>query len=178
MSTPFHMRWGRRSTREKVSAPSEEGARFQELLRELFQFDCADLDFGIYRIMNHKREVIDWYIDRELPGAIEEAVGQGAIETEAKRADAFKEVQSSVIEAFGQDVIAPSGELLDYHETPLGKRYVLWRERALHAESAGDVPAGHLQPLVRVLQPILRRWRLRSEATRLLGASVCSSVQR
>lgn len=30
--------------------------KFQMLLRELFQFDCADLDFGIYRIMNHKRK--------------------------------------------------------------------------------------------------------------------------
>jgi len=29
------------------------------LLRELFQFHCADLDFGIYRIMNHKREVVE-----------------------------------------------------------------------------------------------------------------------
>lgn len=27
-------------------------SKFQQLLRELFQFDCADLDFGIYRIMN------------------------------------------------------------------------------------------------------------------------------
>jgi len=37
---------------------SEALQRFQELLRELFEFECADLDFGIYRIMNHKREVI------------------------------------------------------------------------------------------------------------------------
>lgn len=33
--------------------------RFQRLLRELFQFDCADLDFGIYRIMNFRREAIE-----------------------------------------------------------------------------------------------------------------------
>ena len=33
--------------------------KFQRLLRELFQFDCADLDFGIYRIMNRKRDVIE-----------------------------------------------------------------------------------------------------------------------
>ena len=31
---------------------------FQKLLRVLFQFDCAGLDFGIYRIMNYKREVV------------------------------------------------------------------------------------------------------------------------
>lgn len=28
--------------------------KFQSLLRELFEFDCADLDFSIYRIMNYK----------------------------------------------------------------------------------------------------------------------------
>jgi 2-methylisocitrate lyase-like PEP mutase family enzyme len=32
--------------------------KFQGLLRKLFQFDCAELDFGIYRIMNHKRAAI------------------------------------------------------------------------------------------------------------------------
>lgn len=29
--------------------------KFQVLLEELFQFSAADLDFGIYRIMNYKR---------------------------------------------------------------------------------------------------------------------------
>jgi len=27
--------------------------RLQQLLRAIFQFDCADLDFGIYRILNY-----------------------------------------------------------------------------------------------------------------------------
>ncbi len=36
--------------------------KFQQLLRELFQFDCADLDFGIYRIMNRKRDMIERFI--------------------------------------------------------------------------------------------------------------------
>ena len=36
--------------------------KFQGLLRELFQFDCADLDFGIYRIRNYKRDVIVKFI--------------------------------------------------------------------------------------------------------------------
>ena len=30
-------------------------AKFHVLLHELFQFDQADLDFGFYRIMNHKQ---------------------------------------------------------------------------------------------------------------------------
>jgi len=33
--------------------------KFQRLLREPIQFDCADLDFSIYRIMNRKRDVIE-----------------------------------------------------------------------------------------------------------------------
>ena len=46
--------------------------KFQNLLRELFQFECADLDFGIYRIMNHKRAVIERFITADLPQAIME----------------------------------------------------------------------------------------------------------
>ncbi len=38
--------------------------KFQSLVRELFQIDCADLDFGIYRIMNHRRTAIDRFIAR------------------------------------------------------------------------------------------------------------------
>ncbi|WP_420637277.1 site-specific DNA-methyltransferase [Candidatus Palauibacter sp.] len=139
MRTPFHKRWAPKNAPTPPSPPPEEQGRFQQLLRELFQFDCADLDFGIYRIMNHKREVIDRYIDRELPGAIQEAVSQGALETEAKRADVFEETRQQVVESFGEDAIAPSGELVKYEETPLGKTYILSRERARHSESAGDV---------------------------------------
>ena len=43
--------------------------KFQQLLRELFQFDCADLDFGIYRIMNYKRDIIERFITQDLPEA-------------------------------------------------------------------------------------------------------------
>ncbi len=128
-----------RSALDKSTAPSAELARFQSLLRELFQFDCADLDFGIYRIMNHKREVVDRYIAQELPKTIEDAVAQGAIETQAKRAEAFEETRRQMREFFGEDCIAPNGELLNYHETPLGKKYMLWRARARHAESTADV---------------------------------------
>ena len=51
---------------------SEHQTRFQALLRELFQFDSADLDFGIYRIMNHKRDVIERYIAEDLPKLIDD----------------------------------------------------------------------------------------------------------
>jgi adenine-specific DNA-methyltransferase len=36
------------------------------LLKELFQLDQADLDFGIYRIINQKRDEITRFLDNEL----------------------------------------------------------------------------------------------------------------
>ncbi len=121
------------------AGPETAQKRFQTLLRELFQFDCADLDFGIYRIMNHKRRVIDSYINRDLPKAIDTAVDQGAVQTVARRARTLKDTRETVVNNFGESAIAPSGKLLKYRDTPLGKKYILWRKRARHAESAGDV---------------------------------------
>ena len=40
--------------------------KLKQLLDELFQFDRADLDFGIYRIMNRKREEVSSFLDNDL----------------------------------------------------------------------------------------------------------------
>ena len=37
-------------------------SKFQSLLNEIFQFEASDLDFGIYRILNYKRDQIDKFI--------------------------------------------------------------------------------------------------------------------
>ena len=47
------------------------------MLRELFQFDCADLDFGIYRIMNHKRDAVEKFISEKLPDSIAQELDTG-----------------------------------------------------------------------------------------------------
>ena len=44
-------------------------------LRELFQLDRGDLDFGLYRIMAHKREVIKTFLDERLLPVVTEALG-------------------------------------------------------------------------------------------------------
>lgn len=51
--------------------------KFQQLLGELFQFDCTDLDFGIYLIMNYKRDVIEKFIIQDLDrGALAEGADE------------------------------------------------------------------------------------------------------
>jgi adenine-specific DNA-methyltransferase len=47
--------------------------RFQKLFKEIFQFDCADLDFEIYRILNYKRKQVDKFINEDLRNKIESA---------------------------------------------------------------------------------------------------------
>jgi hypothetical protein len=49
--------------------------KFKVLLAELFMFDQADLDFGIYRIMNAKRDEITRFLDNDLLPQINVALG-------------------------------------------------------------------------------------------------------
>lgn len=47
--------------------------KFIDLLEEIFQFDQADLDFGIYRIMNQKREEVTNFLNNELIPQVKKA---------------------------------------------------------------------------------------------------------
>ena len=47
--------------------------KFRDLLKELFQLDQADLDFGIYRIMNARRDEILRFLDKDLLPQVREA---------------------------------------------------------------------------------------------------------
>jgi adenine-specific DNA-methyltransferase len=50
--------------------------KLKDLLKELFQFDRKDLDFGIYRIMNHKRDEILHFLDHDLLPQVRQAFGE------------------------------------------------------------------------------------------------------
>ncbi len=59
----------------EVAAGGENLRRLKALLAELFMFDQADLDFGIYRIMNLRREEIRRFLDDDLLPQVQEALG-------------------------------------------------------------------------------------------------------
>src|SRR5205809_1016891 len=50
--------------------------KFKKLLAELFMFDQSDLDFGIYRIMNAKRDEITRFLDQDLLPQVRKAIGE------------------------------------------------------------------------------------------------------
>ena len=99
--------------------------KFQELLRELFQFDCADLDFGIYRIMNHKRDAVEKFISEQLPARIAADLETGRLAHQSRAAADLEEARQKVLENFGSDAIDADDELDDkYSGTPRGRDYL------------------------------------------------------
>ena len=113
--------------------------KFQKLLRELFQFDCADLDFGIYRIMNYKRDVVEKFITQDLPKAIADELNRGTL---ADQSQAAGELQKAIEELrklgnqMGQPPLDANGNLAEtYHQTPLGAKYLTLKAKAAGGRS-------------------------------------------
>ena len=111
--------------------PGNESLRkFQDLLRELFQFDCADLDFGIYRVMNYKRDAIERFISDELPRTIREELQSGGLADRTQIAKKLEDVRTRILEGLGQTAVDADGNLdKRFWETPLGKEYLLLQAR-------------------------------------------------
>ena len=118
-----------------MTATNQSQEKFQQLLRELFHFDCADLDFGIYRIMNHKRKVIEKFISEDLVKAVSEELDQGVLHDQEVAVSELKETADKVRENFGKDALDAAGNLLRYAETTLGKKYLKWQQRTVGARS-------------------------------------------
>ncbi|MGU9046374.1 site-specific DNA-methyltransferase, partial [Clostridium perfringens] len=57
---------------------SIKSEKFIDLLKQMFEIDKAELDFGIYRIINYKRNVINKFLNEDL---------QSSLETQIKKID-------------------------------------------------------------------------------------------
>jgi len=114
---------------------------FQDLLRELFQIEnAAELDFGIYRIMGQKREIIERFIDEELVGVIEKELNSGATRAEAGAAEKLEELAAKVRELIADDAIDVEGNLAEeHHGTKLGREYLEWQKKAAGARNLGEL---------------------------------------
>ena len=107
--------------------------KFQELLRKLFQFDSAELDFGIYRIMNHKRSVIEKFIEKDLLDKVSVELVAGALAQQSTLADELAETVEQIKDKLGLEALDAEGNLdPTYEKTPLGKQYL-----KLHVAAAG-----------------------------------------
>ena len=101
---------------------TEDYARkLQTLLRKLFQFESADLDFGIYRIMNRKRDVIEKFIDKDLIASVDTEFGRISATTKASAKKDLDELKAEINKTLGSSALLPSGDFNpQFVNTPIG----------------------------------------------------------
>ena len=97
-------------------------------MKDLFQFNRSDLDFGLYRILNYKREVIGAFIEQELPEFVEGVLREGTLAEQVKATEDFKKISEEIKINFGIEAIDMENNLGEpFHSTPLGQKYLKLR---------------------------------------------------
>lgn len=120
-------------------------SRLVSKLKELFQLDQPDLDFGFYRIMHAKAQQVTEFLEKDLLKVIEDTFGnQADNQSAATLASARRELE----EALGADALDEDGKLKEaFANLPAGKRYseaVAKAEAAKEAMSAEGEIYDHL----------------------------------
>jgi len=114
--------------------------KFQELLKELFQFEFSDLDFGIYRVLNYKRDRVEKFIQEDLKNKVENAFAKHKDERLADINRRFEEAKEKVAETLGKEAFTPAGELKEeFKDTPLGRKFLLVRAQKDEAEVIDEI---------------------------------------
>lgn len=77
---------------------------FIKKLKEIFMMDHAELDFGIYRIMNQKRQDIMHFLEHELLPQVKEVLNDAGAEDAAAIRVRMKEIeeQAALLGGSGQ----------------------------------------------------------------------------
>ena len=99
-------------------APGTEGKfdRLKTLLREMFQLDRGDLDFGLYRIMNLKTAEIETFLDNDLLPQVQEQLdltdNQERVRLEKELQDAREQARKG---GYDPD-IQPSAKIIELNQ--------------------------------------------------------------
>jgi adenine-specific DNA-methyltransferase len=94
----------------------------QQLLRELFQFDLSDLDFGIYKLLRLKRDEIEGFLTEQLPRRVAE-VFAGAAQDEQKRIEKeVRELAEKIRQDIDENALTPQGEVKAEFKDSKGKK--------------------------------------------------------
>lgn len=135
--------------------------KFKNLLKEIFQFDASDLDFGIYRILNYKKEQIDDFIENRLFQIVEEAFKEHKagltydLEMELQRAKARLE---EIGKELGEEVFSSSGEVKEkFKNTPAGQKYAELKRQKEEAEKAEEMKLQVFRTFITSFLGIMKR---------------------
>ena len=89
--------------------PESPLQKFQALLGEMLQTEKSDLDFGIYRVVGHRRGDMEDFITKTIPGAVKKAVANAQPHNIAVKEK--EELERKIRKDFGKDTFTPDGEL-------------------------------------------------------------------
>jgi len=112
-------------------------ARLKSLLRELFQLDVADLDFGLYRLFQLKRDEVEAFLNKQLPAEVDRAFETAAGAEREQLQERLDELAMSARDTIADDVILPSGEPNPkYAEIKAVREYLEARKRLEAVETS------------------------------------------
>ena len=124
-----------------MATMTEMQKKLQLKLKELFQLDQPDLDFGFYRVMHAKRKEISEFLDEKLPKIIEASFAD--IGNSKLKAD-FDTAKNALLAALGQMAFAVDGSINPaFAATPLAVQYLAAKkafdEGTASASAATDI---------------------------------------
>jgi adenine-specific DNA-methyltransferase len=70
--------------------------QLKEVLNDIFELNKADLDFGIYRIINQKRKQVNEFIDKQLPEDIKKALSETQSSDKTEIENELKELKKKI----------------------------------------------------------------------------------
>lgn len=114
--------------------------RLQAFFHSLFQFDLADLDFGLYRLFRLKQEEIEAFITEQLPREVDAAFAEASAGDREYLDREIERLAQQVRQSLADDAVLPTGEIAqDYANTKLGGEYTEARRKL----QAIEVTEGH-----------------------------------
>jgi len=73
--------------------------QFADLLREMFQLNQPELDFGLYRIMHARKDDINRFIEEDLPAITRKAFEQFASLDKTQAEQALEQAKKAAVDA-------------------------------------------------------------------------------
>lgn len=112
-------------------------------LKEIFQINRPDLDFGVYRILNARSDEIAEFLDKRLKTKVEQYLGEAKSSFDE---NAIKELEAELKAEFGKRAFNDQGQLIDAEaiESALGQKYIALTQADVHEMTDQSQVYSHL----------------------------------
>ncbi|MGQ1169012.1 site-specific DNA-methyltransferase [Acinetobacter baumannii] len=112
-------------------------------LKEIFQINRPDLDFGVYRILNARSTEIAEFLDKRLKTKVEQYLGEAKSSLDE---NVLKELEAELKAEFGKRAFNEQGQLIDAEaiESALGQKYIALTQADAHEMTDQSQVYSHL----------------------------------